>query len=427
MAKTNKKTKKEQAELKDQAQPKQEKDSKEKAQASTKKKPKKSTKKSTKSAKTKKTGKKPETMAELLAATGYEPVIPQVGKKVKGTITLKTDKLITVDINSKTQAVVADSDFNFAKNYIEDLEEGDEIEAMVLTLDNGHGQIALSLKSAAYDAKWEYFEEALEKEAELTAKGLESNKGGLIVLINSVHGFVPSSQFSRKYVGKIDQLIGQTFKVKAIEVDREKNRLIFSERHVSEAKQLAQREQALDVVQEGEVYEGVVSGVKSFGLFMTVEIPVEEPAKDQDKVAKEDIGYVEGLIHISEISWEKVDHPRNYHQVGDRIKVKVLGVDEDSGKLNLSIKRLTQDPWEKAAKEYPVGTTFTGTVSRLEPFGAFVNVMPGVDGLIHSSKLDPNANLKLDDEVTVNVDSIEPEKRRMSLSMVLTEVPVGYK
>ncbi|MEA2056648.1 MAG: S1 RNA-binding domain-containing protein [Patescibacteria group bacterium] len=386
------------------------------------------------SQKSKKQDKPPQTMEELLIMTDYNPVIPQEGKKIEGTIILITDKMIKIDLGAKTEGVVADREYSFASDYIDELKEGEKIKATVRKIDNNRGHILLSLRGAASDAKWEYFVEALDNEATLKAKGIEANKGGLIVSINGVRGFVPSSQFGRCYLGQIGLLKGKEFEVKAIEVDRERNRLIFSERNVSEAKQIAQKAKALEVVEEGGVYEGVISGVKSFGLFMTVEITLgdeEEKADDEEKKDKKlpakNIGYVEGLIHISEISWEKVDHPRNYHQVGDRVKVKVMGVDEDSRKLNLSIKRLTQDPWQKVAEDYPVGTTFTGKISRTEPFGAFVNVMPGVDGLIHVSKLDPKAKLTKGDEATVNVDSIEPEKRRMSLSMVLTEVPMGYK
>lgn len=399
----------------------------------TKKKAQSSSAVSKKSKQQQKSGPKPQTMEELLEATGYEPVVPHKNERVEGVITEKTDKMLKIDLGAKTEGVVADSEYGFAQDFIEDLEEGDPVKATVLSVENSRGQIILSLKGAASDAKWEYFEEALNEEKVLKAKGIEANKGGLIIEINGVRGFVPSSQFSRRYLGKIEQLKGKKFEVRAIEVDRERNRLIFSERHVSEAQQMAQKEQALDVVEEGDVYEGVISGVRSFGLFMTVEVPLNEEEKSEEEgeedteLPAENIGYIEGLIHISEISWEKVDHPRNYHQVGDRVKVKVLGVDEESGKLNLSIKRLTEDPWQQVAEEYPVGTTFTGEVTRTEPFGVFVDVMPGVDGLIHVSKLDPNVKLKKGDEVTVNVDSIEPDKRRMSLSMVMTEVPMGYK
>jgi ribosomal protein S1 len=362
------------------------------------------------------------TMEELLNSKSL--MVPKKGDTVEGTVTYKDHKLIRVNIGAKTDAVISDKEFDFMSDYIEQIKVGDKLKAIVYSTEDDRGQIVLSIKGSVNDAKWKFFEDALENSGELEAKGLELNKGGLIVLVSGVRGFVPSSQFGRKYVGKIAQLKGKSFKVQAIEVDREKNRLIFSERHVSEATQLAQREQALKVVKEESVYEGVISGVMPFGLFVTVEVPINDKKTD-DKSSN--IGYVEGLIHISEISWEKVNHPKDFHQVGDRVKVKVLGVDVKTGKLNLSIKQLQDDPWTEVAKEYKVGTTFTGKVSRIEPFGVFVNIKPGVDGLIHSTKLDPNQNLTEDQEISVTVESVEPELRRMSLSTVLTEVPMGYK
>lgn len=372
----------------------------------------------------KKTSKKPQTMAELLAQADYDLVVPQKGDEIKGVITSKTKKALTIDLGAKTEGIVADKELDFAAEFVKDLKEGDKITALVVSSENDRGQIVLSLRSAASDAKWEYFEEAQEKDEAIKAKGIEVNRGGLIVEVNGVRGFVPSSQFGREFVGKINQLVGENFDVKAIEVDREKNRLIFSERHVSEAKELAQKDEALKQVKPGEIYDGVVSGVMHFGLFVTVEVPVDEKKKKTDE---DNIGYVEGLIHISEISWEKVNHPKDYHNVGDRLKVRVLGIDERTNKLNLSIKQLVDDPWITIGEKYPQGTTFTGKVTRIESFGAFVNVEPGVDGLIHSSKLDPTKELKVGEEVTVNVENVVPDQRRMSLSVVLTEAPMGYK
>jgi small subunit ribosomal protein S1 len=362
--------------------------------------------------------KKPQSMEELLASSNYNLVIPKKGALVTGTITDKQKKMLVVDIGAKTEGIVTDKEFEMADEYINELKPGDQIEAVVLSTENDRGQVMLSLKQAALDAKWDFFQKALEDNEVLDAKGVEINKGGLIVVVNGVRGFVPSSQFGKQYMGNINKLKGESLKVRAIEVDREKNRLIFSERHVSEEKELAQRSQALQAVQSGEVYEGVVSGVMPFGLFVTVEVPVPD---------SDTFGHVEGLVHISEISWEKVNNPKDYHKVGDRVKVRVLGVDDHTGKLNLSLKQLTDDPWKGIEERYNTGTTFTGTVSRVEAFGVFVNVEPGVDGLIHSSKINPGTQLTKGEEVTVTVESVDPEQRRMSLSMVLTEVPVGYK
>jgi small subunit ribosomal protein S1 len=361
---------------------------------------------------------KPVTMAELLANTNYQVVVPKKGSTVKGTVTSKTKKNLIIDIGAKTEGVVSDKEFDMAVDYIEHLNAGDAIEAVVLSTENDRGQVMLSLKQAALDAKWQFFLDAMAKDQTLSAKGIEVNKGGLIVLVNGVRGFVPSSQFGKQFMGNINALKGQTLDVKAIEVDREKNRLIFSERHVSEAGEIAQRAQALEEVKVGEIYEGVVSGVMHFGLFVTVEVPV---------TGSTSVGQVEGLVHISEMSWEKVNNPKDYHKVGDRIKVKVLGIDDQNGKLNLSLKQLTDDPWKDIATRYPVGTTFTGTVTRVEAFGVFVNVEAGVDGLIHSSKLTPEVKLAKGEEVTVTVENVDSEQRRMSLSIVETGDLQVYK
>jgi small subunit ribosomal protein S1 len=362
--------------------------------------------------------KKPQTMAELLAVATSKMVIPKKGDTVIGTITSIGKKSLTIDIGAKTEGIVADKEFESATEYVSDLKVGEKIEAIVVSAENEQGQVMLSLRKAATDSKWDYFIEAYENETVLEAKGLEVNKGGLIVVVNGTRGFVPSSQFGKDLVGTFAQLKGETIKVKVIEVDKDKNRLIFSERHVSEAEELANKAEALDSVETGAIYEGVVSGVMHFGLFVTVEVPVE---------GTNTFGHVEGLVHISEISWEKVTHPKEFHSVGDRLKVRVLGIDEKTGKLNLSIKQLSDDPWKVIADKYQVGTTVEGVVSRVEPFGVFVNVEQGIDGLIHSSKLEDGHDLKKGDHITVNVESVDPDQRRMSLSLVLTEVPLGYK
>ncbi|MCL2110308.1 S1 RNA-binding domain-containing protein [Microgenomates group bacterium] len=359
------------------------------------------------------------TMADLLANNKFKIIAPKKDDVVEGVITVKNSKSLVIDVGAKTEGILVGREFDEAADYIEKLEVGQKVEAMVMSVDHNKGQILLSIKHAAAQEKWDFFIEAMEKAEVLEATGIETNKGGLIVVVNGVRGFVPSSQFGKKYLGNLQKLKGQVIKVKVIEVEKEKNRLIFSEKFVSEAKELAAREQALGAVKTGEVYEGVVSGVMPFGLFITAEVPTGE---------KGEVGLVEGLVHISEISWEKVTTVGAFYKLGDRVKVKVMGIDAETNKLNLSIKQLTPDPWSSAMDKYPVGSVVTGTVSRIEPYGVFVNVESGIDGLVHASKLENDMEkMQKGEKVSVNVENIDLENKRMSLSLISNELPVDYK
>lgn len=358
----------------------------------------------------------PTTMEELLTASGYELSVPTKGETITGLVTGVTRKAVLVDIGAKTEGLVSEKEYAIAKDFIETLKVGDEVEVYVLSEENDKGQIMLSLRRAMFDKLWSMLEDYLENDKEVQVKGAEVNRGGMIVKWQGLRGFIPSSQFGAQYAGNFADLMNKTITVKPIEVDREKNRLIFSEKHVSEAAVMERREQALKAVGKGEVMTGRVTGVLSFGAFVAVEVPLEK-----GKVT------VEGLVHISEISWEKVDDIHKYLKVGDEVKVKVLGVEEGTGKLNLSVKQLMPDPWSTVAEKYAAGTTVSGTVSRTAPFGTFVNFEPGVDGLIHISKASQFGELTMGEKIDVLVESVDPEHRRMSLGPVLTEVPVGYK
>lgn len=357
-------------------------------------------------------GGEPTTMEELLASSGYELSVPKKGETIKGLVTGVTRKMVMVDIGAKTEGIVAEREYDYAREFIETIKVGDEIDVYVASEENERGQILLSLKRAMFDKLWNMLEDYLKNETEVQVKTVELNRGGMIVRWQGLRGFVPSSQFGASYQGNLQGLVGKTINVKPIEVDREKNRLIFSEKHVSEAVEMEQREVALKAVKVGDTFDGKVTGVLSFGAFVAVTV---------DKIT------VEGLVHISEISWEKVEDIHKYLKVGDSVKVKVLGVEEGTGKLNLSIKQLQTDPWSLVATKYAAGTTVKGTVSRSAPFGVFVNFEPGVDGLIHVSRVGSFGELKQGEPIEVLVENVDPEHRRMSLGPVLTEVPVGYK
>jgi ribosomal protein S1 len=363
-----------------------------------------------------KSGPAPKNMADLLAGAQSFFRTPKKGETVVAKVSDKTRRSLLLDIGGKTEGLVVDKEFDAARDYIEQLEPGDEVEAFVIATENDRGQILLSLKKAATDTKWDELTKAMNEGTVMEVKGLEVNKGGLIVSLDGIRGFIPTSQFGRDLVPNIAKMKGKKLQAKVIEVDREKNRLIFSEKHVSEASEIAERLTALKMVKTGDTLDGVISGITHFGIFITVSVKTAEKES-----------HIEGLVHISEISWEKVSDPHDFHKIGEKVQVKVLGIDEDAGKLNLSLKQLTPDPWDNIAEKYPVGTTITGKVSRVATFGVFVKLEPGVDGLIHTSKLTPDQTYDVGEDVTVVVESVDPDQRRMSLSVVLTEVPMGYK
>ncbi len=351
-------------------------------------------------------------MEDLLKQTKYQLRGWKRGDVVEAILVEKTKGALYLDIGGKSEGMVIDREMKAARDFIKELEVGDKVEAIITQPENDKGQTLLSLKKAAGDYLWNQFEEKLKTGETVRVLGKEVNRGGLVVEAKGLQGFIPASQFGSKWVDKIEQLIGRQVEVKPIEVDREKNRLIFSEREVSEAALLKAQEESLKKVKVGDTFKGEITGSMPFGFFVKI---------------KADGVELEGLVHISEISWQRVEEPKEFYKVGDKVKVKVLAKDKTTGKLNLSIKQLKADPWEKIEKKYPVDAKVKGKVVRLAPFGAFVDLEEGIEGLIHISKIPAEKALKEGDKVDCYIESIDQEGRRMSLGLVLKEKPVGYK
>lgn len=362
-----------------------------------------------------KTKSQPLSMADLLAQSEYNLKVPKTGDIVEGTIANITKKMVLVDVGGKTEGLVVDKEFQIAEDFIQALKVGDKVSVYVLDSENEQGQILLSLKKAALDKKWDELAKLMADAATVQVKAVDVNRGGMVVVLDGMRGFIPTSQFGRAVSGKLNMLKGQDLDVKIIEVDKEKNRLIFSERLVSEASEIANATQALDAIKVGETVNGTITGVKPFGIFVAVEVPV-----------KEGLGIIEGLVHISEISWDKIDDLNALFKKGQKVETKVLAVDQESGKLTLSVKQLQGDPWEKLAQECSPGSTITGKVSRVVQFGVFVTIAPGVDGLIHESKLAGQTYFE-GEEISVVVDSVDVEQHRVSLSPTISQLPVTYK
>lgn len=355
---------------------------------------------------------KASTMEELLAKTKYELKGLQKGQQIEGTITDITKKTILVDIGAKTEGILVDKEYEAIEDYLKELVPGDKVKVIVVSPENDKGQILLSLSQAAMDYKWSYFEQLLKTGEPVEVRGLESNKGGLIARLMGVRGFIPASQLSSQFLGHPEKLQNKLFQVKIIEVNRDKNRLIFSEKAVSEAKSIKEKKEVLKKIKKDDVLTGKVSGIMPFGIFIQAE--------------KEGV-FLDGLVHISEVSWERVENLNSLFKVGQKIKVKVLGVDKNSTKLTLSIKRLKEDPWLKISQKYQPEKKFKGRVTRLAPFGAFVELEEGIEGLIHISKIPADFEVKVGKKVDVYLENLDLEKRRMSLGLVLKEKPVGYK
>jgi len=364
--------------------------------------------------------KAPVTMEELLAQTGYKLHGFKRGEKVTGTVSEVTNRTVYIDVGGKAEAIVSEQEYELAKDYFRNLKPGDKVEGIVLISENDAGQVILSLRRAAIDSKWTAMEQAMTEETELTVRVKEMTKGGLLVDLDGIYGFIPTSQMGHDLESNPGGTIDKQLRVKVVEVDRPQNRLVLSEKAVSEAEEIEARKQALSIVKVGGEYQAQVVGVVPFGVFAEIET-------EKGKGKKVEKAKLEGLIHISELSWEKVDDVTNTVKVGDKLKVLVIGADEENGKLALSVKRLTDDPWLVVSKKYKTDSKHTGTVTKIAPYGVLVRMEKGIEGLIHASKMPSETSFTEGQKIEVFVESVDLEKRRLSLGVVLTEKPVGYK
>ena len=364
---------------------------------------------------------KAQTMEELLKQTGYQLHGFRRGDVVEGIVSEKTKRSIWIDIGSKTEGIILEKELKTARDFVGSLKIGDKVKVTVLQPENESGQPLLSFRKTLSTFVWSDFESKLKSGQPIRVRGKEVNRGGLVVEVKGLPGFIPASCFSAKLTGRMNDLINKTFEAKLIEVDQEKNRLILSEKQVSEPELIEEQEKLLKQIKNGEIFDGEVTGVMSFGLFVKIQL---DDKKNDQKNNKIDL---EGLVHISEISWEKVEDPSKFYKSKDKVKVKVLTLDKKSNKLNFSIKQLKDDPWKEIEKKYPIDKKIKGEVIRMAPFGIFVNLDKGVEGLIHISRVPAEKSIKEGDKLDCFIESIDTENRKMSLGLVLKAKPVGYK
>ncbi|MFZ5366512.1 MAG: 30S ribosomal protein S1 [Patescibacteria group bacterium] len=351
-------------------------------------------------------------MAELLASSSYQIKGLKRGEEREGIVTGISSKAVFVDIGAKTEGLVVNREFEAACEYIKNLKIGDKVLVSIVSPEDHLGQILLSLKRAAYTLAWKKFLEAEHTQEEVEVKVLEATPAGLLVEAFGLSGFIPQSQIGKSCQGKAKELIGKRLKVKVLETDQLQNRLVFSEKQVSEKEKIAKVKKFLGKVKIGQIFEGEITGFVPFGIFVQIKVDGEE---------------IEGLVHISEVSWDKVVDPTELFKEGEKIKVKVIGKDKEGERLSLSLKQTVPDPWQEKVKKYPPESIISGKVSRLISYGAFVEIEEGLEGLLHISKIPPETKIDIGEKITCFVEKIEPEKRRLSLGLVLKEKPVGYK
>ncbi len=364
--------------------------------------------------KTKKNTGQPQTMADLLADTDYRLPFYQKGDKVTGTIIALSSNEILIDVGAKSYAQVGRKELEMIKYLLPSLKVGDQVSGTVILPENELGYMVVSLKNLGYEKKWELLEEKLKKEAEIEVKGVEVAKGGLLIDYAGIRGFIPAAQLDPAFVADPSKLKGKKIKVKILEVNKKNTRFVVSQKAVTQKELIDKQKKALDQFEIGKKYEARVTGVANFGIFVLV--PAVKPKVE-----------IEGLIHISEIAWEKVEDPNKYVKVGDQIEVVVIGIDKTSNRLNLSLKQLTPDPWKDIDKKYKPEQQVTGKISRLSGFGAFVNLENGVEGLIHISKIPPGENFKEGQKIQCVIEKVDPIKRKIALSFIPKAKPIGYR
>ncbi|MFP3913575.1 MAG: 30S ribosomal protein S1 [Actinomycetota bacterium] len=327
------------------------------------------------------------------------------GDIVVGTVVSVDADGAMVDIGYKSEGLIPTEELSI-RNQVDPsriVTVGERVEALVLNKEDDEGRLILSKKRAQYERAWGRIQEI--SDAGETVKGtvIEVVKGGLIVDIG-LRGFLPASLVDLRRVRDLDPFVGQEIEAKVIELDRNRNNVVLSRRAHLEEEQAEQRQGFLDELKEGEIRTGTVSSVVAFGAFV-------------------DLGGMDGLVHVSELSWQHVNHPSEVVSVGDEVTVKVLEVDRDRERISLSIRETLEDPWDVFSREYEVGDIVEGTVTKTVPFGAFVSIMEGVEGLVHVSEIavhrveSPELELSIGQKVRTKITEKEDERRRISLSI----------
>ena len=352
-------------------------------------------------------------MDELMSRKQDKISVPKRGAVIQGVVTEITSRMLTVDIRAKTEGIVIEREFEEARDYIKTLNVGDQVRVYVYSPENDRGQILVSVRNSAQEWQWKKLEEWMKTGKVVDVRGLEINKGGLVARIDSMGfmGFVPTSQLSSKLASNLENLVNRVFPSKIIEVDRQSNRLIFSEKAVSEAGEIEAKKEVLKKLNIGQRIKGAVSGLTDFGAFVKIKIEDKE---------------VEGLVHVSEISWDKIDKPEKVLKLGQEVEVIITDISPDSGRVGFSIRNALADPWDEVETKFPPGMKLSGTVIKSAAFGAIIQLEPGVSGLLHISKIPAGKEPKAGDKIEVVIEDLDRAHRKLALGM-FEQTPVIYR
>jgi small subunit ribosomal protein S1 len=327
------------------------------------------------------------------------------GDIVEGVVVKVDRDEVLLDIGYKTEGVIPSRELSIKHDVDpnEVVTVGDQIEALVLQKEDKEGRLILSKKRAQYERAWGTIEKIKEEEGIVTGTVIEVVKGGLILDIG-LRGFLPASLVEMRRVRDLQPYVGKELEAKIIELDKNRNNVVLSRRAWLEQTQSEVRQSFLTTLQKGQVRSGVVSSIVNFGAFV-------------------DLGGVDGLVHVSELSWKHIDHPSEVVEVGQEVTVEVLDVDMDRERVSLSLKATMEDPWQQFARTHAIGQVVPGKVTKLVPFGSFVRVDEGIEGLVHISELAerhveiPEQVVQVGDDIFVKVIDIDLERRRISLSL----------
>ena len=337
------------------------------------------------------------------------------GDLVTGTVVKIERDEVLLDIGFKSEGVIPVRELSIRKdaNPADIVSLGDTIEALVLQKEDKDGRLVLSKKRAEYERAWNRIEEKFNAGENVEGEVIEVVKGGLILDIG-LRGFLPASLVDLRRVKDLNAYLGTRIEARVIEMDRNRNNVVLSRRVVLEEARKAERSEILSKLQPGMRLKGTVSSIVDFGAFV-------------------DLGGIDGLIHISELSWNHVNHPSEVVKVGQEVEVQVLDVDLNRERISLGLKQTTEDPWRSLVKKYPVDAIVEGTVTKLVPFGAFVDLGDGIEGLVHISEMAkqhvdaPAQVCKVGDKVQVKVMEIVLDRRRISLSMKAAAETLGFE